>query len=150
MTAVVRYREDPKLMSPRLMPTRTTSPRGNRLSRACVGTIVGGMAVAGLAAPVATAAPDCSKATVDSTVSDVTGQAQAYMTSHPEGRKTLLAAASQPQQQATATLNAYATNHPQEYADFKAILAPLGTLQKQCGVQVVPAQFQWAFDQFIG
>ena len=26
----------------------------------------------------------------------------------------------------------------------------LATVQDQCGVQVVPAQFQWAFDQFIG
>ena len=33
---------------------------------------------------------------------------------------------------------------------IKSIIAPLGTLQQQCGVQVVPAQFQWAFDQFMG
>ena len=137
--------EDPKLMSPRPM-----SPPGDRLSLACVGTIVAGMAVAGLAAPVATAAPDCSQGTIDSTVSNVQGQAQAYMSSHPDGNRALMAAATQPRPQAAATLNAYATNHPQEYADFKAILPPLGTLQKQCGVQVVPAQFQWAFDQFIG
>lgn len=121
-----------------------------RLSRAGVGTLLGAMAAAVLAAPVATAAPDCSQATIDSTVSAAQKQAQAYMNSHPEGNKVLVAAATQPRSQASATLNAYATNHPQEYADFKAILAPVGTLQKQCGVQVIPPAFQWAFDQFIG
>jgi hemophore-related protein len=121
-----------------------------RITRFCLGTLVGGFALAGLAAPMATAAPDCSPANVDSTVNSVTQQAQAYMDAHPAGNKMLLTAALQPRQQASATIAAYATSNPQEYAEFKAILAPLGTLQSQCGVQVVPAQFQWAFDQFIG
>ena len=55
-----------------------------------------------------------------------------------------------PRQQAAATISAYANTNPQEYAEFQSILAPLGTLQSQCGVQVVPAQYQWAFEQFIG
>jgi hemophore-related protein len=61
-----------------------------------------------------------------------------------------MTAALQPRPQAEATLQAYASANPQEYAALKQILAPLGTLQSQCGVQVVPSQFQWAFDQFIG
>lgn len=121
-----------------------------RTARLCLGTLVGGIALAVLAAPLASAAPDCSPATVDGTVNSVTQQAQAYMDAHPAGNKMLLTAALQPRQQASATIAAYATTNPQEYAEFKAILAPLATVQSQCGVQVVPAQFQWAFDQFIG
>ena len=77
-------------------------------------------------------------------------QMQAYMNSHPAGNKMLMTAALQPRPQAAATIAAYANSNPQEYSEFKSILAPLGALQNQCGVQVVPAQYQWAFDQFIG
>ena len=121
-----------------------------RISRAWIGTLVGGIAVAGLATPVATAAPDCSKAGIDNTVSAAMGQARAYMNSHPDGNKVLMTAASQPRAQAAQTVSAYAAANPQEYADFRSILAPVATLQQQCGVQVVPPQYQWAFDQFIG
>ena len=118
-------------------------------SAATLATLAGA-ALAGLAAPVAGADTDCSPAAVDSTVSSVNQQAQAFMDAHPEGNKTLMTAALQPRPEAEATLRAYAAANPQEYAGFRQILAPLSTLQKQCGVQVVPAQFQWAFDQFIG
>ena len=56
----------------------------------------------------------------------------------------------QSQAQAAQTVSAYAAANPQEYADFRAILAPVASLQQQCGVQVIPAQYQWAFSQFIG
>ncbi len=85
----------------------------------------------------------------ENTTDAIGQQAQDYMNANPEGNKALMTAALQPRPQAEATLRAYANSNPQQYADFKAILAPLGTLQSQCGVQVVPAQFQWAFDQFI-
>ena len=127
-----------------------TSGEAARIVRFGLGSLVGGIVLAGLAAPVASAAPDCSPATVEATKETVGQQAQAYMDSHPDGNKVLLTAALQPRPQAEATLRAYATSNPQEYAAFKQILAPLGTLQRQCGVQVVPAQFQWAFEQFIG
>lgn len=127
-----------------------TSADTRRFARFCIGSLVGSFALAGLVAPVASAAPDCSPATIESTKNSVGGQAQAYMDSHPAGSQMLMTAALQPRPQAQATLAAYAQTNPQEYAEFKAILAPLGTLQRQCGVSVVPAQFQWAFDQFIG
>jgi len=113
------------------------------------GALAGALAVVGLGAPVATAAPDCSKAAVDSQVEAITNQAQAYMNAHPDGNKMLMTAALQPRPQAAATIAAYASSNPQEYAEFKSIVAPLGALQQQCGVSVVPAQFQWAFDQFV-
>ena len=126
-----------------------TSGHATRITRICAGSLIGGIALAGLVAPVASAAPDCSPATVESTTDAIGQQAQDYMNANPEGNKALMTAALQPRPQAEATLRAYANSNPQQYADFKAILAPLGTLQSQCGVQVVPAQFQWAFDQFI-
>jgi hemophore-related protein len=119
-------------------------------TRTLVGTIVGGIAVAGLAAPSAFAAPDCSPAGVDGAVASVTQQAKAYMNSHPPVSKVLMTAAGQSQAQAAQTISAYASANPQEYGEFKAILAPLSTLQAQCGVSVIPAQYQWAFNQFIG
>jgi hemophore-related protein len=120
-----------------------------RITRFCLGTLAGGLAVAGLSAPVALAAPDCSPAGVESSVDAITKQAQAYMNAHPEGNKMLMTAALQPRPEAEATIAAYADANPQEYAGFKQILAPLGTLQSQCGVDVIPAQYKWAFDQFI-
>lgn len=119
-------------------------------SRFSLGVLAGGIALAGVFAPTAAAAPDCSPAGVDAASEKVMQQAQDYMNAHPDGNKMLMTAALQPRQQAAATIAAYANSNPQEYAEFKSILAPLGTLQSQCGVQVVPAQYQWAFDQFIG
>ena len=128
---------------------RTHSILLPRLTSAVV-TGIAGIALAGFAAPMAGAAPDCSPATVQNTVDTVTQQAQAYLDTHPEGNRTLFTAALQSRPEAESTIKAYAAANPQEYAEFKAILTPLATVQDQCGVQVVPAQFQWAFDQFIG
>ncbi|WP_313676116.1 hemophore-related protein [Mycolicibacterium sp.] len=131
-----------------------TSGQTRRFTRLCIGSIVGGVvggvALAGLAAPMASAAPDCSQAGIDSAVSTATQQARAYLNSNPAANKILMTAALQPQTEAAATISAYANSNPQEYADFKAILTPLSSLQNQCGVQVIPAEYQWAFNQFIG
>jgi hemophore-related protein len=127
-----------------------TSGDAARFATFCIGSLIGGIALAGIAAPVAAAAPDCSPAAVESTAEAIGQQAQSYLNAHPDGNKALMTAALQPRPQAEATLQAYASANPQEYAALKQILAPLGTLQSQCGVQVVPSQFQWAFDQFIG
>lgn len=127
-----------------------TSGNTRRFTRLCVGSIVGGIALAGLAAPMASAAPDCSPAGIDGAVASTTQQARAYLNTHAAANKMLMKAALQPQAEAAQTISAYANSNPQEYADFKAILSPLSTLQSQCGVQVIPAEYQWAFSQFIG
>lgn len=141
MTVNVAYLEDPKLM---------TTGQTRRTARACIGTIVGGIALAGFAAPSASAAPDCSPAGVDGAVASVTQQAKAYLNSHTDANKVLMTAALQPQAQAAQTIQNYASTNPQEYADFRSILSPLSSLQNQCGVNVVPTEYQWAFSQFIG
>ena len=120
-----------------------------RIARIGISTALGGIALAGIAAPTAVAAPDCSPAGVEAAKNSITNQAQAYLNSHPDGNKVLMTAALQPRQQAAATVAAYASSNPQEYAEFKSILTPLATLQSQCGVSVVPPQLQWAFDQLM-
>ena len=127
-----------------------TTGQTRRTARTCIGTIVGGIALAGCAAPSASAAPDCSPAGVDSAVATVTQQARAYLNTHTDANKVLMTAALQPQAQAAQTIQNYASTNPQEYSDFRSILAPLSSLQNQCGVNVVPAEYQWAFSQFIG
>ena len=115
----------------------------------CLSALVGGMALAVVAAPSAFAAPDCSPAGVSGASDAITAQAQQYLANHPDANKVLMTAALQPRSQAAATVRAYANAHPQETSEFRSIIAPLGPLQSQCGVQVIPAQYQWAFDQFM-
>ena len=122
----------------------------NRRIAAGIGTIVGGIVLAGLAAPTASAAPDCSPAGIDGQVTAITQQARAYLSTHAAANKMLMTAALQPQAEAAQTIQSYANSNPQEAADFRSILAPLSNLQSQCGVNVVPAEYQWAFSQFIG
>ena len=127
-----------------------TTAHNRRIASAWIVSIVGGIAVAGLAAPSASAEPDCSPAGVDSAVASVTQQAKSYLNSHTDANRVLMTAALQPQAEAAQTIQNYASTNPQEYNDFRSILAPLSSLQNQCGVNVVPAEYQWAFSQFIG
>lgn len=127
-----------------------TTGQNRRVARACIGTIVGGIALAGLATPTAWAAPDCSPAGIDSQVTAITQQARGYLNTHAAANKMLMSAALQPQAEAAQTIQAYTNANPAEAAEFKSILVPLSTLQNQCGVNVVPAEYQWAFNQFIG
>jgi hemophore-related protein len=127
-----------------------TSDNTRRFTRLCIGSVVAGIALAGLATPTASAAPDCSQAGIDGAVASTTQQARAYLNTHASANTMLMKAALQPQAEAAQTISAYASQNPQEYADFKAVLTPLGSLQGQCGVNVVPAEYQWAFNQFIG
>ena len=122
----------------------------NRRIAAGIGTIVGGIVIAGLGSPTAWAAPDCSPAGIDGQVTAITQQARAYLNTHAEANKMLMTAALQPQAEAAQTIQSYTSANPQEAADFRSILVPLSTLQNQCGVNVVPAEYQWAFNQFIG
>jgi hemophore-related protein len=141
MTFNVASLEEPKLM---------TNAQNRRIASVWIGSIVGGIALAGLAAPSASAAPDCSPAGVDSTVASVTQQAKSYLNSHTGANRVLMAAALQPQAEAAQTIQNYATSNPQDYAEFRSILAPLSSLQNECGVNVIPVEYQWAFNQFIG
>jgi hemophore-related protein len=116
---------------------------------ACASGLLGGLAVATMAAPSAMAAPDCSASSVSGTVSSATGAAQAYLASHPAANQAVTAAFSQPRPQAAATLRGYFTANPQEYYDLRGILAPIGDVQRQCNVQALPPQLTSAYNEFM-
>jgi hemophore-related protein len=117
---------------------------------ACVGSLLGGLAVATIAAPSAAAAPQqCDPASVSGTVSSVTGSAEAYLNSHPDANQAISAARTQPRDQASATLRGYFTANPQEYYDLRGILSPIGDVQRQCNVQPLPPQLASAYDEFM-
>lgn len=110
----------------------------------------GGLAVATIAAPAASAAPDpCSADAVASTVSSVTGSAQQYLAGHPDANQVVTAAYTQPRPQAEANVRGYFTANPQEYYELRGILAPLGDKQRQCNVQVLSPELASAYDQFM-
>lgn len=113
------------------------------------GLLVGGLAVATLGVPTASAAPDCSGAAVANTVSSVTGSAHQYLANHPGANQVLTAAANQPRPQAEANVRGYFTANPQEYYDLRGILAPIGDVQRQCNVSVLPADLSSAYDEFM-
>jgi heme-binding protein len=118
-------------------------------SGAAAVTLLGGIAGALLASPAASAAPDCSAGAVAGTVSSVTGSARQFLDSHPAANDVVTAAYTQPRAQAAANIRAYFTAHPQEYYQLRDILAPIGDKQRQCGVNVLPADLASAYDEFM-
>jgi hemophore-related protein len=120
-----------------------------RVAGICVGSLLGGLAVATIAAPTATAAPECSASGLANTVSSVTGSARQYLDSHPSADQAVTAAMSQPRPQAEANLRAYFTSNPQEYYDLRGILSPLGDAQRQCNLTVLPPELASAYDTFM-
>lgn len=116
----------------------------------CAGSLLGGLAVATLAAPAASAAPDqCSAGGLSGTVSSVTGEARNYLVNHPGANQVLTAAASQPRGEAEANIRGYFTANPQEYYELRGILAPIGDAQRQCNVTVLPPDLASAYSQFM-
>lgn len=130
----------------------TTTIIGTKSTKKTVAAVSGwlmsGLAVATIAAPSATAAPDCSSAGVANTVSTVTGSAQQYLANHPGAGQVIYGAAAQPQQ-AAGNIRSYFTANPQEYYELRGILAPIGDTQRQCNVSVLPANLAMAYDQFM-
>ncbi|WP_099037822.1 heme-binding protein [Mycobacterium neglectum] len=122
-----------------------------RIVGACAaGSLLGGLAVATIAAPTAMAAPaGCSASELSGTVSSATGSAQAYLASHPGANAAVSTAFSQPREQAAATLRGYFTANPGEYNDLRGILSPIGDKQSQCNVEVLPPNLASAYSQFM-
>ena len=110
------------------------------LDRMCAGAVA-----ATIAAPAASAAPDCSPSGVANTVSSVTGSARDYLNNHPGANQAVTAAYSQPPSVAAGTLRSYFTANPTEYYVLRGILAPIGDIQRQCHDAVLPA----GHDQFM-
>ena len=108
-----------------------------------------GLAAAVIAAPTASAAPDCSAAGVASTVSSVTGSANQYLSAHPDANAVVTAAKNEPRPQAASDLRTYFTAHPQEYVELRGILAPIGDTQRQCNTTGLSPDLQSAYNEFM-
>ncbi|WP_375485373.1 heme-binding protein [uncultured Mycobacterium sp.] len=116
---------------------------------AAASCVLGGLAATTLPAPSASAAPDCSPAAVNDTVSSATGQARQYLDAHPDANAAVTSAFSQPRPQAAATLRSYFTAHPQEYYDLRGILAPIGDTERQCNTTALSPELQSAYNEFM-
>lgn len=119
-----------------------------RVGAACV---FGGLAVAGVAAPVASAQPaqGCSASQVAGTVGSATTAARQYLDNHPGANQVVTAAMRQPRPEAEANVRAYFTANPGEYYDLRGILAPIGDTQRTCNVSVLPSDLQSAYNTFM-
>ena len=120
-----------------------------RVAGISAGCLLGGMAMGVVGAPSAAAAPDCSPAGVNSTVSSVQGSAQDYLAAHPGANQVVTAAYGQPRPEAAASLRRYFTAHPQEYHDLRGILAPIGDTERQCNVTALPPYLESAYHEFM-
>jgi hemophore-related protein len=108
-----------------------------------------GLAATTIAAPMASAAPDCSASGVASTVNSATDSAQQYLSNHPGANAAVRTAFSEPRPQAATDLRGYFTAHPQEYNDLRGILAPIGDTQRQCNTTVLSPDLQSAYNEFM-
>lgn len=113
------------------------------------GCVLGAMAMGVVGAPTAAAAPDCSPAGVNNTVSSVQGSAQQYLAAHPGANQVVTAAYGQPRPQAESSLRGYFTGHPQEYSDLRGILAPIGDTERECNVSALPPYLESAYQEFM-
>lgn len=113
------------------------------------GGLLAGLAATMIAAPTASAAPDCSAAGVANTVSSVTGSANQYLGSHPGANAVVSAARNEPRGQAASDLRNYFTAHPQEYVELRGILAPIGDTQRQCNTSVLSPDLESAYNEFM-
>ncbi|TQK29974.1 heme-binding protein [Arthrobacter sp. SLBN-53] len=119
------------------------------IRRTSTGALLGAAAAALIAAPTASAAPNCNPDAVAGTVSSVTGAASAYLNSHPGANQVVQAARTQPRDVAAANIRAYFTANSQEYYELRGILAPIGDTQRQCNVSVLPADLASAYSEFM-
>lgn len=113
--------------------------------------LFGGLAVATLAAPAATAAPadQCTASGLTSTVSSVSGNARQYLDAHPGANQVVTAAMNQPRPEAEANVRGYFTANPAEYYELRGILAPIGEAQAACNVTVLPGELASAYNLFM-
>ena len=111
------------------------------------GCLLGGVALATLAAPAANAAP-CAAGEVAGTVSSVSGATGQFLNAHPGANNVLTNARSQAPADARVSVRSYFTANPGEYYELKNITAPLVDLQNRCGTTGLPPALEQAFNEF--
>lgn len=117
------------------------------MGRAVLGALAA-FAIAGVAAPTASAAPECTASGLATTASGVLSAAGPYLAAHPGANDVLTAAGSQSSDEAKTNVSAYFLSHPGEFLDLKGIAQPLTDLRNQCGVSVSPGQLASLVESF--
>lgn len=120
-----------------------------RMAGISAGCLLGGIAMGIVGAPSAAAAPDCSPAGVNATVSSAQDAAQQYLAAHPGANQVVTAAYNQPRPEAASSLRGYFTAHPQEYKDLRGILSPIGDTEHACNVSALPGNLESAYHEFM-
>lgn len=120
-----------------------------RFSGIGIAMVMGGVAAAVVSAPAASADDRCSAGQVADTVNSVTGSAQQYLATHPGAGQVFHAAMRQSPIQAASDVRGYFTANPDEYYELRGILAPIGDVQQQCNLTVLPPVFETAYNQFM-
>ena len=122
-----------------------------KVAGAVIGSLLGAVAAATIAAPSAVAAPQggCSAGEVADTVSATWGSARQYLNTHPGANQVVMGAPNQPRPQAESDVRGYFTANPGEYYDLKGILSPIGEKQRQCNVTVLPPDLASAYNLFM-
>lgn len=123
--------------------------KNTSMRRVAASSLLGAAAAALIAAPTASAAPNCNPDAVAGTVSSVTGAASAYLNAHPGANQVVQAARTQPRAEASANIRAYFTANSQEYYELRGILAPIGDTQRQCNVQLLSPELASAYSEFM-
>lgn len=100
---------------------------------------LGGVAAATIAIPTAGAQPNCTASGFSHTASGVLASAGAWLDAHPDANNVLTAAGMQGAG-AEQSVRDYFTGRPQEYAELRAIAAPLVDMQRGCNTAIQPMQ----------
>lgn len=120
-----------------------------RIVGAGAGAVFVGVAAAAIAAPTASAAPDCSPAGVQSTATSTLTAAQTYLAGRPEANRVVMSALTQPRADAASDIRAYFTANPGEYYELRGILAPIGEQQQVCGTSGLSPELTSAVNEFM-
>ena len=106
------------------------------------GALLGLAAAATIAVPTAAAQPQCTAATLSSTLGTVSAETGQYLSSHPGANDAVTNAGAEGE----AAIRSYFVAHPQDWADLQRIAQPLRTLRQQCQVDVAPADIARLYD----
>lgn len=121
---------------------------GITMRRGIAGVLAAG-ALAGLTAgtialPMASAAPPCDAAGLNTAISTVATQTAAYLSSHPSANDAITNAGTSGD--AEGAIRTYFLAHPSEWADLQRIAQPLRGLRAQCEVDVAPTEISRLYD----
>lgn len=102
---------------------------------------LGGIAVAAVVGPSASAAPDpCQASEVAKTVGTVATDTGTYLEENPQTNLTLTYISKQPAPQSLVSLKAYFDAHPEVSDDLTEIQEPLSQLATQCDLPLTISQ----------